>query len=330
MLILDACGWFLDGMPGFSTRILILLTSTLIFIFHSFPPALFILYTNHQIFKDQKKDKKIIKFITIILIFFACAAILSPFSGMLFYINENNQYTRGFAFPVFAVLQYALCAYSFILVLKNRKKIKKRVFFSLLAFPLPAIIMATFQLVYYGMVLVWPAVCIFLVASAFNIENQYARTDYLTGIGNRRSLDEELEYRIENLKPCKSFSGILMDIDGFKKINDDYGHITGDKTLEYVANALLSAVRLEDAVARMGGDEFFILTDIDNIEHLENFVDRLEKSIKNHDSISKLPCPISLSIGRFIFDRSLCKNAEDFIALLDSDMYKRKNKKRNY
>lgn len=87
-----------------------------------------------------------------------------------------------------------------------------------------------------------------------------ARTDGLTRIPNRRALDEELTRRLAEWRRYGTpFSVALLDIDHFKKINDEYGHVAGDKVLRDVALALRAAMRDADLVARYGGEEFAIV-----------------------------------------------------------------------
>ncbi|MBT3066682.1 GGDEF domain-containing protein [Rhodoferax sp. U11-2br] len=91
--------------------------------------------------------------------------------------------------------------------------------------------------------------------------------DGLTGLPNRellydRILQAELSATREKIRHC----GLFLDLDGFKSINDVYGHKAGDQTLREVAKRLLSTVRASDTVARIGGDEFFVLAE--NIEDL--------------------------------------------------------------
>ena len=95
---------------------------------------------------------------------------------------------------------------------------------------------------------------------------QQVRIDTLTGLPNRKQFDEDIINQIEN-KPTKrrrvedewlskSISVIFFDVDDFKKINDEQGHITGDKVLQMLANIFKQRLRREDVVYRYGGDEF--------------------------------------------------------------------------
>jgi diguanylate cyclase (GGDEF)-like protein len=119
----------------------------------------------------------------------------------------------------------------------------------------------------------------------------------------------------------------LLDIDGFKMINDRFGHEAGDRALEDVANILAASVRLEDCVARMGGDEFVVLADFREAPAMEELVRRIELAIGNHNAANRRPYRLSLSIGRLMRERGDEATAAEFLARLDSDMYERKKAK---
>jgi diguanylate cyclase (GGDEF)-like protein len=87
-----------------------------------------------------------------------------------------------------------------------------------------------------------------------------ALRDPLTGLWNRRGLDERLGYEVaRHARERRRFAVVAIDLDGFKRVNDRFGHAAGDDLLRDVAGALGDAVREQDTVARLGGDEFCIL-----------------------------------------------------------------------
>jgi diguanylate cyclase (GGDEF)-like protein len=88
----------------------------------------------------------------------------------------------------------------------------------------------------------------------------YALSDPVTGVSNRRSLLIRADYEIERHRRARrSFALVMLDLDGFKQLNDRFGHAAGDDLLRDVAAALRRAMRRQDTVARFGGDEFCVL-----------------------------------------------------------------------
>ena len=87
-----------------------------------------------------------------------------------------------------------------------------------------------------------------------------AREDPLTGVGNRRALDDALgDAGADQRRASEPTSMVLVDLDGFKTFNDSYGHVVGDRVLRAVADAIRRTARGDDLVARLGGDEFVVL-----------------------------------------------------------------------
>ena len=89
---------------------------------------------------------------------------------------------------------------------------------------------------------------------------RFALRDPLTGLANRRALDERLGYEIaRHTRHGESFAVLALDLDGFKAVNDRFGHDAGDELLREAAAALVEVVRAQDTVVRLGGDEFCVL-----------------------------------------------------------------------
>jgi diguanylate cyclase (GGDEF)-like protein len=112
----------------------------------------------------------------------------------------------------------------------------------------------------------------------------YALTvrDPLTGIYNRRHLQERLESETAFARRHKSeLSLILLDIDHFKRINDEHGHSVGDEALRTLAKALLGLTREEDVLARYGGEEFALIVRGIDREHARRFAERMRSAIES-------------------------------------------------
>ena len=108
-----------------------------------------------------------------------------------------------------------------------------------------------------------------------------SKTDPLTGLYNRRSIREKLEYEFIHYKKTKNnFSVIIADIDYFKKINDTFGHDCGDQVLKKVAQILQDAVGERGFVSRWGGEEFLILLPETKVEDARILADRTRKIIE--------------------------------------------------
>jgi diguanylate cyclase (GGDEF)-like protein len=108
----------------------------------------------------------------------------------------------------------------------------------------------------------------------------YALTDPLTQIANRRSLLSRAEYEIERHRRAgRSFALVILDLDGFKRLNDRFGHPAGDSLLRDVASALQRAMRAQDTVARFGGDEFCVLAPETDANGTDRLAGRITQAV---------------------------------------------------
>ncbi|MEA2619294.1 MAG: hypothetical protein QOC97_67, partial [Chloroflexota bacterium] len=128
-----------------------------------------------------------------------------------------------------------------------------------------------------------------------------AQTDPLTGIGNRRRLSDDLRAVRAHITRSGFNYGIAeLDLDHFKAINDRYGHAVGDDVLKRVANAIQHSLRAEDAIYRLGGEEFLVILHVPNIESLSAAAERLRAVVIDLDIENPVNLPsgrVSVSIG---------------------------------
>ncbi|MFV5213424.1 sensor domain-containing diguanylate cyclase [Azonexus caeni] len=154
-----------------------------------------------------------------------------------------------------------------------------------------------------------------------------ATHDPLTGLANRALFMDRLRNVIARRPRTTAPAGVLMiDMDGLKRINDTYGHRTGDLVIREFAQRIHATARHSDTVARLGGDEFaIILQPVEPIPHgIEAAVDRLEQQISQPFSVDGLALPLRASIGAAAFPH----DSDDIAALLelaDQRMYACKN-----
>jgi diguanylate cyclase (GGDEF)-like protein len=110
---------------------------------------------------------------------------------------------------------------------------------------------------------------------------RWALTDPLTGAANRRGLGERIEYEVaRHARQKHRFAVVMIDLDGFKFVNDRYGHPAGDELLRDVAASLREAVRDQDTVARLGGDEFCVLAPETDAAGGAHLADRVRAAVR--------------------------------------------------
>jgi diguanylate cyclase (GGDEF)-like protein len=141
-----------------------------------------------------------------------------------------------------------------------------------------------------------------------------SQTDVLTTIANRRKLDDVLEVKVKEATRGLLLSIILIDIDRFKKINDTYGHDTGDTILQQFALILKNSVRQIDSVGRWGGKEFLLILPTTSNEGALCLANTIREKIESFTFTLDIHVTASLGIATYHAndtERSLIKRADD-------------------
>lgn len=168
-------------------------------------------------------------------------------------------------------------------------------------------------------------------AQASQHYNELAMQDPLTGLFNRRQFAHNLEKEIAAVdrRQGSNVALVMIDLDEFKAINDKHGHEVGDKVLRAVAARLTESARMNDTVARVGGDEFMLICpDLHNKENAEGFCQRLLGSLKRPVPTEAGPVYVGASIG-VAFYPDPADSVDDLIRMADKAMYAAKNTGRN-
>lgn len=162
------------------------------------------------------------------------------------------------------------------------------------------------------------------------LERQLAYHDSLTDLPNRRLLEDRLQHALAQANRHRYKVALLyLDLDGFKQINDSYGHDVGDHLLQSVAKRLKACVRDCDTVARLGGDEFaIVLENIRQTQDAGKVAEKILKGLSNPFVLEARELLVSMSIGISVFpndgidEKTLTKHA-------DAAMYRVKKAKKN-
>jgi diguanylate cyclase (GGDEF)-like protein len=150
-------------------------------------------------------------------------------------------------------------------------------------------------------------------------------TDSLTGLANRRPVDAAIVRALDrSARSGTPMAVLLLDLNGFKQVNDQFGHDAGDRMLVAFAQALLDVVRPVDLVARLGGDEFAIVLDDVTLSHAETLADRILAAAAATEVPGLAGVPIRCSIGIAVgdpLDPEHCETPDQLLQLADRAMY---------
>ncbi|NWF39092.1 GGDEF domain-containing protein [Mariprofundus sp. NF] len=156
---------------------------------------------------------------------------------------------------------------------------------------------------------------------------QQSITDPLTGLYNRRYIEEQINAEISRCKRyAQQFSLIMFDIDHFKGINDTLGHQTGDKVLKNISELVLGRIRTTDKLARIGGEEFLLLCPHAELNQAKGIATELCTCIAS-TTIIDAPLPVTCSFG--VIEWQSEESIEEIFKRVDENMYKAKEGGRN-
>jgi len=148
-----------------------------------------------------------------------------------------------------------------------------------------------------------------------------ARRDELTGVGNYRALHERLAAEIaRHQRRDREFALILLDLDGFKQVNERHGHLEGDRLLAEVGSSLREEVRAEDSVYRQGGDEFAVIVPEVNAEEAGEVAKRLRGRVSRRGFGSDELRPLAAATGFAMFPAD-GRSVDELLRVADADLF---------
>jgi diguanylate cyclase (GGDEF)-like protein len=180
------------------------------------------------------------------------------------------------------------------------------------------------QVLFYGVLLMWSSMAFSLILFYIYLQQQMIQIDYLTGAWSREKLHIYLNKRISQNK-CRNFSIVFIDLDNFKKINDEFGHSEGDRALKDLVKIINKILRDGDSITRYGGDEFILFLNVKCKTDVEAIMIRISDSIKNYNNTLNHSYKLEYSYGYELYDFNSHMTADQYIKYVDELMYKAKN-----
>ena len=169
-------------------------------------------------------------------------------------------------------------------------------FFPIWLFYLPAATGILFQTLFYGISTIYVGLCLGVCGILMASQNDMIFRDKLTSLYNRYYLDR-LKERLSRKRGNQNFTVMMLDLNGFKKINDNYGHLTGDEALITTANLLREAVGSYGNIIRYAGDEFVIILNIEEEIQIQEKIIHIRETFDAFNEKHLVPYTLSVSIG---------------------------------
>lgn len=252
-VLLEPLTWILDAQtyPGaffleYSSNFLLYLVAPLIV-------GMFLNYMDYVIFHQYKRLKKRWFYMAPTIVTFIIL-IINLFYPLYFGVHEgSNSYYSGDYQWIHDIVLFISYVYIIILAIQNRRKLNKYQYLLFIAFFFTPMLGTFLSMLNSRLYLSWTSIGFGLFVIYIFFESTNGEIDHLTQLFSRSSYENYVKERIDNQA---SFKLLSIDIDCFKEINDDYGHIKGDEVLSEFGKCLVDAIYPSKMASRLGGDEF--------------------------------------------------------------------------
>ena len=318
--ISDCCVYYLAGSSNIVIKVLVFLSGSGLFLGNvmiGYLWAKFIMVHMNIPFSDIRRNiYRTIGLISIVLL------VINIFYPLVFSVSDGR-YQRGFAYIIFLIFAAFYILDSLYLYVKRVKKNGSLKLFPVHIFLIPVILGVVIQAFFVEIAITWTSIAISVAGIMTALKNEIIFTDCLTGVYNREYL-EFLHKRACNKKDCW-VSGIMIDLNGFKQINDNYGHAEGDLALCIVADLLLKSFSEYGVVTRYAGDEFVIMLNTTDDQLIQKIIKSAKKNFVTENEKNDKPYQLSASMGYAITNLSN-ETIDDFMNRIDEQMYQDKMK----
>ena len=321
--VVDQVVAFFDGYLGtgrHAVNSLLWVGNTYLYLYNVFVGVFLV----HMIVKHIDKKASHKKFI---VFWIACLIeviilIVNFFVPIVFKIDMNNEYKRGELYNFFIAVGIILHVYGIIYYLISKIRNPGLRYFPVFEFLLPILLGMIFQTIMYGISLLPACFAVSFAGIVIAFQNECIYIDKLTGVYNRFELDRELRRLQKRHK--EKIVAYMLDLNGFKKINDEYSHEEGDQALIAFANILNVVFGSVGTVIRFAGDEFVVLMYKSKESDIEIYKQKTADAVDAYNSSSGKPYKLSAAVGGKVFDFSR-EDTQDLVVVIDTLMYKDKD-----
>lgn len=314
---IDPFVFMVDGRPGSLFRAIGFFGNSILYLYNLVVGtgvlALVVKHINKTISKFQYVTVCLITVIESIFL------VINYFNPIVFSLDENNIYKRGPLYSVYIIAAFYLLIYSLTVYFTTQFRDGSLRYFPVWEFILPITIGVIIQTAYYGLSVQPVCFAISFCSIVICLQKECLYIDKLTGVYNRYELDKIVNYYVRRKK--KRFAAIMLDLNSFKSINDNYSHKAGDEALIAFANILSQVTQTGGNVIRFAGDEFVLIADDSGENTVKDYCDRITRAIEEYNRTSNRQYELSASMGGDIIDINECT---DFIGHIDNLMYENK------
>ena len=319
----ETIAFLVDGKQFIGSRQINYVSNSICFIGTVSIGLLWCLYVELRIYRNYKrifKKARLVMFPWIVEVIMVLCNLFG--TGIMFKISEGNIYQRAAGALVGYISLIIYFAYSIYLVHQSKKQGINLNFFPVIYFVGPCFAGVLIQFFFYGITSSWVLVAVALIFVQMQSYAENLYMDELSGLYNRRYLNAILAER--KITSRKSLHGIMMDVNDFKYINDNFGHSMGDKAICTLGNILFRSIPDGGMVIRYAGDEFIVLLSGVDTESVLVTMDEINHNLSLFNESRTEPFNLSVSMGYAEFGAG--DDTEAFLMHMDEKMYEEKRK----
>ena len=317
---MEAFSYTLDGRVFPGSRFLNYIANTYLFSVNLLLPFSVLVYVDLGLYGDIKRIKTRYKKEIGVVIFMFMMNIVNFFVPISYYITEQNVYERRPFSYVYYIIIFCFCFIAMYETNRYEKENGARTFINIKMFLIPILIGAGLQFMFYGLSLAWLSAALGLTGLYMMQQNEMAYIDSLVDVYNRLYFNHMISGWIST---GRTIAGVMIDIDNFKSINDNFGHSEGDKALKSLTEVLLHSRKDHERVFRFAGDEFIIAKNTNDPNGLDAYMEKVEKNLEELNSKNDLPYELKISYGSSYFEPDK-SDVDTFMKQMDEKMYEMK------
>lgn len=316
--VADCCVYYLKGNAGTFSKIILLLSGSWLFlgnIMIGYTWTEFI--TTHLDIPFSDTRKRIYKSGRWI----GCLLLVINIFDPLVFNTRNGIYQRGPAYNVFLILAALYILDSLYLYAGYCKRVGTLKLFPVQVFLIPVVTGVIVQALFLEAAITWTSIAVAIAGVMTALKNEMIFLDRLTGLYNRVYLE------FLQKQACKKkgvwVSGIMIDLNDFKQINDNYGHAEGDAALIIAADLLRKSFCEYGVVTRYAGDEFVVMLNTTDDQFIRKLIEQAKKNFEEENQTNDKPYQLSASMGYAVSNLSV-ETISDFMNRIDRQMYQDK------
>lgn len=311
----DPVAYTVDGLPGALPRALVYISNTLLYVSSLMAAYCWVCFmAAHMEGHIKGEHVRWMTMATGVAMLLLASNLLLP---LIFNVNKNNVYNRENGYWFFLFLNYLIIIDGVILYLKSRRKNGFLKNFPIWAYLVPTMVAAVTQSLCYGISVIPAAIAISIAGIIGGLQNEQIFKDNLTGANNRTYMDHIFR---QLAKTPREITGIMIDLNHFKQINERFGHSMGDKALVTATKMISESVGDQGAVIRYAGDEFIVLLSTQQDSIIKTCINEIKNHFIDHNESQIHPYTLTPSIGYSKLDLSK-QTIDEFISNLDRSVY---------